>query len=108
MRDNRIRVKPGETLFLYNDGLFDIAFVTKAYETNKTYEELQTLWEELDKQIQILEPKVELAIKEFLASNPENENDEELFERVAFLQVDLEELKEKIYKVEREIEVKSK
>ena len=89
----------------YNDWC-ELTVSIKTYETNKTYDELHTLWEEIDRKISLLEPKVELALNEFLASSPDNEMDWVLEDRLSQLEGELEGLKEQRYEVERMMKTK--
>ena len=84
----------------YNDWC-ELTISIKTYETDKTYDELHTLWEEIDQKITLLEPKVEIALNEFIASSPDNEMDWVLEDRLSQLEGELEDLKEQRYEVER-------
>ena len=89
----------------YNDWC-ELTISIKTYETDKTYDELHTLWEEIDQKIALLEPKVEIALNEFIASSPDNEMDWVLEDRLSQLEGELEDLKEQRYEVERMMKTK--
>ncbi len=89
----------------YNDWC-ELTISIRTYETDKTYDELHTLWEEIDRKIALLEPKVERALNEFLASSPDNEMDWVLEDRLSELEGELEKLKEQRYVVERQMKTK--
>ena len=76
------------------------------YETDKSYKELEAIWEDIDQQITLLEPQVERALNEFLASSPENEMDWVLEDRLSELEGKLEELQEQRYIVDRQMKSK--
>lgn len=84
----------------------ELTISIRNYETDKTYDELHTLWEEIEQKITLLEPKVEHALNEFLASSPENEMDWVLEDRLSQLEGELEDLKEQRYVVERQMKTK--
>lgn len=58
------------------------------------------------KSIALLEPKVEIALNEFIASSPDNEMDWVLEDRLSQLEGELEGLKEQRYEVERMMKTK--
>lgn len=96
----------GQIQIVFDEDLYKVSIIKKTYETNKTYHELQTLWEALDQKIIALETKTELALKEFIASSPENENDEALFERLVILDAELFDLKEQRFVIEQQMKTK--
>ena len=89
----------------YNDWC-EMTISIKTYETEKTYDELHTLWKEIERKITLLEPKVELALNAFLASSPDNEMDWVLEDRLSKLEGELEDLKEQRYVLERQMKTK--